>query len=141
MEASEEVSLEDEKNAYGKPKPSSVILNLARVDPFDNSGDVDNEDAGVFSNTIIHVRVQARGGWSHTTTVTGLDDGSGSSGNKKAIKAMTKRMAKTFNCSVTVKPQDESDEVVLVLTGDQRVNVKSILVGHFGFSKEQIIVH
>lgn len=84
----------------------------------------------------IHIRIKQRTGKKHITTVEGLP-------NDLDMPLILSAMKKRFNCNGHLaKPDDEdSDDLIIQLTGDQRDRVQEFLVSEEIADKDSIYIH
>lgn len=104
------------------------LLNLKTYDPFAEAEENENQ-----LKYEIHLRIQARNGRKCITIVQGLD-------GLTELKPFVKKCKKSFNCNGSIT-KDEEFGNILQFSGDQRENIKKILIGKIQLSKENIIIH
>jgi translation initiation factor 1 len=100
---------------------------------FDAFDDAAENKGGQGAHEKVHVRVQQRNGRKCITTVAGLAD-------DLDIKRICKAFKKNFSCNGAVQ-QDEEENEVIQLSGDQRTMVMEFLADQEICHKEDIVLH
>lgn len=89
--------------------------------------------------TEIHIKIQQRNGKKCVTIVEGLDklDMPSNISQETFLTLLSKKFRKSFNCRSNINKEDNS----LTLSGDQRENIKTLLLTMKLVDDEQIKVH
>ncbi len=103
--------------------------------PKDQTKDMFNDTK---QNKDIHLRIVQRKSRKYLTTIEGLDL------TTIDVKSMMSKLKKSFFCSGAVKhkvPEDDTSELIVQLSGDQRENVKKFLISEKLAQEVQIKIH
>jgi translation initiation factor 1 len=98
---------------------------------FNNFNNFNNDK---FSQNIVHIRIQQRNGKKCITTVVGL-------AYDLDIKKITKFLKSKFKTSGNVKNNEENNNKIIQLSGDQRASIRDFLIEEEICDAEQIILH
>lgn len=105
----------------------------AEIQNFDAFDAFDDADEKQGDQSKVHIRVQQRNGRKCITTVQGLAD-------DLDVKRICKAFKKNFSCNGAVQ-QDEEENEVIQLSGDQRTMVMEFLADQEICHKEDIVLH
>lgn len=84
-------------------------------------------------NLIVHIKFQKRNNKKGNTIIEGLD-------SNINYSRLLKDLKKLFNCGGEIN-KDELNNSVLILQGDQRINVKNFLINNKLVTEKQILIH
>lgn len=108
------------------------ILNLASNDPMIHLEE-EMRLTGKLSMQKVHIHIRKRNARKATTVITDLD-------TKLNLKRLSKTFGKKFCCCHTIVTTKEGDTVI-ILSGDQRENVKKFLIDEEIYIDEDVIIH
>lgn len=103
-------------------------------EPFNPLQEIISDFDDVACETKIHIRLRTRNARKCVTTIEGLDA-------QLDLKKMIQHLRRTFNCSGTIIPDEDTGMDVLQFSGDQRHNLKAFLLKEDITQEANIIVH
>jgi len=83
----------------------------------------------------IDIYLKQRNGRKFTTTIHGLNY------DKKNLKVYAKDLRKLLGCSCSLDTDDETNELILKLSGKDTAKICTYLVENLNIKKENIIIH
>jgi translation initiation factor 1 len=95
---------------------------------------IDIDDEIIVVENKIHIRLKKRNARKCVTTVEGINE-------TLDFKKIIKHLRHKFNCGGIIAIDEDTENKVLQLTGDQRDNLKNFLIEEKIAIEEDIIVH